>query len=68
MSNKIKRDWLIRARKLKGMTQDDVARFVGITPAAVCHYEVGLRDPKPAVALKIANLLRVPKERFFWPV
>ena len=43
-------------RKLKGLTQNDVAIEVGLKPAAISKYEKNLREPKPKVLRIMADL------------
>ena len=48
-----------RYRKLRGMTQAQLAEAVGLTEGAVRHYESGIRAVKPEVLGSIANTLGV---------
>ncbi len=54
---------LIRdARHRSGMTLEDVAEKVGITPGALSHIESGRRLPQSYNAVAIAEVLNVPRE------
>ncbi len=64
----MKREWLIKARKDKNMTHDEVAAVAGIDRSSYTRYESGIRTPKPDVAAKIAGLLNFNEGNFFWPV
>ena len=60
------RDWLKEARLSKNMSQKFVAENIGIARSVYTRYELGIRTPKPEIAKKIADLLGVEKEKFFW--
>lgn len=54
---------LIRdARHRSGLTLEDVAEKVGVTPGALSHIESGRRLPNPSNAVAIAEILGVPTE------
>jgi transcriptional regulator with XRE-family HTH domain len=54
---------LIRlARHRSGLTLEDVAEKVGITPGALSHIESGRRLPQAYNAVAIAEVLNVPRE------
>lgn len=44
-------------RKLRQMTQYELAKMVGITQAMVSHYETGRCNPDLETAARIANAL-----------
>lgn len=48
-----------RYRKLRGMTQAQLAEAVGLTEGAVRHYESGIRAVKPELLESIADTLGV---------
>lgn len=48
-----------RYRKLRGMTQAQLAEAVGMTEGAVRHYESGIRAVKPELLESIADTLGV---------
>lgn len=48
-----------RYRKLRGMTQAQLAEAVGLTEGAVRHYESGIRAVKPELLESIASALSV---------
>ena len=48
------------ARIQKGITQNALAKSLGVTPAMVGQYERDLRNPKPDTIRKIAEALDVP--------
>ncbi len=49
-------------RKLKKATQDDVAKYLGITRPAYTAYEAGKREPDDETKIKLANYLLLTKE------
>jgi Zn-dependent peptidase ImmA (M78 family)/transcriptional regulator with XRE-family HTH domain len=55
---------LALARRFRGMRKNELARAVGVTPAALSQYELGQSRPSPAVLGKLALALGVPA-RFF---
>lgn len=59
------REWLIKARKEKLMSQTEVAKQVGISQPSYCDIENGKISPKPSNAHKIADILNVEWTRFY---
>jgi Zn-dependent peptidase ImmA (M78 family)/transcriptional regulator with XRE-family HTH domain len=55
---------LMLARKFRGVRKNELARAVGVTPAALSQYELGQARPSPTVLAKLALALGVPV-RFF---
>ncbi len=60
------RRWLIDARHKKGLTQQSVAQILDISRTSYARYEAGMRTPNPNLADRIARLLDVKREHFFW--
>lgn len=56
---KKKRQSLIKARKLKGHTQEEVAYIIGISRSFYNQIETGERNPSYRTAFKISQLLSV---------
>ena len=50
------------ARKTSGLTLEEVARQVDLTPGALSHIENGKRLPDPKNAVRIAKALGIPQE------
>lgn len=50
---------LARARSARGLSLRDVADVVGLTPAAICDYEAGRREPPGLTLIDVAKVLRV---------
>ena len=48
---------LARMRAEKGFSQEELAKRVGVTQAAIWQYENHLATPKIAIAISIANAL-----------
>jgi transcriptional regulator with XRE-family HTH domain len=48
---------LREARERAGLTQSDVARAIGVSPAAVSRWEAGKRRPSAATAARLGRLL-----------
>lgn len=53
------KDKIARMRKVKGLTQLELAKKVGITKRAIQNYESGNRTPRLDVITKIAQALEV---------
>lgn len=51
---------LRNAREIKGLTQVDVARELGVTQGAVRQWEVGATTPSAGKLAKVAALLDIP--------
>lgn len=49
-----------------GMTQDDLARAIGVSRKTISTIEVGRFVPSTSIALLIARHFGVPVERVFW--
>ncbi|WP_206831456.1 helix-turn-helix transcriptional regulator [Alicyclobacillus fructus] len=54
-------------RKLKQMTQADLARALGISLATIGGIERGTRQPTPDLASAIASVLCVDEEELYGP-
>ena len=59
MSKKTLADRLREMRKLRGMTQTEVAARAGTSSATISHFETGQREPGPANLKKLADALGV---------
>ncbi len=53
------KDKIARLRKIKGLTQIELAKKVGITTRAIQNYEMGTRTPRIDVVTRIASVLEV---------
>lgn len=47
------------ARRADGLTQEQLAEEIGITQAALCRYERGIREPEPNILDRLAQALNV---------
>lgn len=61
MKNKLK---LLRAER--GITQDELAKILGITRPALSNIETGKFSPKGRLVIKIANYFGIPAEQIFF--
>lgn len=59
------REWLLTARKKKGMSQSEIAEMCGIKAPSYCTIENGKNFPSIATAKKIAAVLNFPWTKFF---
>lgn len=64
MKNK-RRYWLIMLRDNAGFTQKSLCELIGIDRGNYSMIENGKRDPRPEVALKIAQALNFNMEKFY---
>lgn len=46
-------------REQRGITQEDLAKYLNMTKHAISKYELGERTPDPEVVLKLANYFGV---------
>ena len=53
------KDNITRLRKVRGLTQIELAKKIGVTTRAIQNYESGTRVPRIDVVTKIANALEV---------
>ena len=51
-------------REARGLNATTLAELVGVTPAAMGHYEKGLQSPRPEVMRAIAEKLALPVRHF----
>lgn len=54
-----KRHLLIKARKAKALSQDDLAKLMGLSTTTICRYENGERTPNFPTAKKLCKLLEI---------
>lgn len=52
------------AREAVGLTQEQLAKMIGISPTAICYYEYGMRKPPLHHLLEIATVTEQPIEFF----
>ena len=60
-----RRDWLIKYREKKGLSQSDVAKQTEITQQMYSYIENGTRRTRPELAKKIADILNFSWTRFY---
>ncbi len=55
---------MIKEARIKlGMSQEELARKLGITKNAISNYENGIRVPKWSIALQLSRILKIPLEK-----
>lgn len=59
---------LLNARKLRGLTQAQIAKLAGIDRTVYTRIERGQRIPTVNTAIIIADILQVDVENIFMPV
>ena len=50
---------IIRIRKARGLTRNDLARLIGVDRETSARYERGTREPKASVVAQLAAALKV---------
>lgn len=56
----------IRAlRRLKRVTQQQLARQINLSASQLSNIERGVKEPKPELLEKMAAALNIPREEFF---
>ena len=56
---------IVRLRKTRGLTQQELADATGISRRAVAHYETAGKDMPPDVAVRVANAFGVSVDELF---
>lgn len=52
---------MIRARRMaRGMSQEQLASIIGVSPSAIGMYEAGRRKPKDTIVEALADVFNVP--------
>ena len=59
-----KREWLLNARKEKGLSTQGIAGIFGISPTHYNDIENGKRNPSIALSIVIAEFFKIPVLRF----
>lgn len=59
------RKWLVMARKMRGLSQKEVADAVEVAQPVYCRYETGERTPSVSTAKRIAAALGFDWTEFF---
>lgn len=54
----MKNDFLIKARKEKGLTQEELADKLGYSKASVSNWENGYSNPSLSDAFKVSEILK----------
>ena len=67
MAEKEIKDIICYNRKRLGLTQEQLAAELGVTPQAVSNWERGIRTPSDYMKVKIAQYYGVTVESIFFP-
>lgn len=59
------REWLIRARIKKNLTQEELGKKVGVTSNCITQYEKNVRFPKPQILVKLCEVLEIDIKKFY---
>ena len=61
----MKREWLIEKRKIKKISQEDLANKCDVSQVTIARIEAGERRPSPELAKKIADVLNFSWTKFY---
>lgn len=61
----LKRKWLIEKRKIKKLSQEDLANKCEVSQVTIARIEAGERRPSPELAKKIADVLNFSWTKFY---
>ncbi len=61
----LKRKWLIEKRKIKKLSQEDLANKCEVSQVTIARIEAGERRPSPKLAKKIADVLNFSWTKFY---
>ncbi|MEM5639866.1 helix-turn-helix transcriptional regulator [Bacillus toyonensis] len=61
----MKREWLIKLRKDKGLKQLEIAKTLDISSNYYCEIEKGKKNPRWNIAMRIAEFFDVSVDNFF---
>lgn len=61
----MKREWLIKLRKEKGLKQFEMAKTLDISSNYYCEIESGKKNPRWNIAMRIATFFDVTVDNFF---
>lgn len=61
----MKRSWLVKKRKLKKMSQEELAIKCDVSQVTIARIENGERRPSPELAKKIADVLDFSWTKFY---
>lgn len=59
------KDRISEFRKIRGMTQTELAKEIGVTTRSVQHYESGARLPRKETITRIAKVLGVSRNALY---
>jgi len=60
--NRVRREWLVEARRIAGLTQDELAQKLWVSIGAVCHWETGRTVPGGPTRKLLALYLSLPED------
>ena len=63
--NILKREWLVAYRVAKNLSQDDVAKAIGVTQMTISNIENGIRRPSPQVAQALGRIFKFDWTKFY---
>ena len=61
----MKRDWLIKKRKAKKISQEELALKCDVSQVTIARIETGERRPSPELSKKIADVLNFSWTKFY---
>ncbi len=61
----MKRQWLIDARQKADLSQEEISKLLNIAQPTYASYELGIRTPKPRIAIEIGRILNINWQQFY---
>lgn len=61
------RSKLIKLRTEKGLTQEQMAKLLGVSRATYANYEYGYRNPSLKNIIEMKKIFNVSDDKFFLP-
>lgn len=62
----MKNERLIELRKTAGLTQEDLAKEIGLTQSMIAHIEAGRKEPSKKYKIRLAKFFNVSVEWLFY--
>lgn len=62
----MKNQRLIELRKTTGLTQEDLAKEIGLTQSMIAHIEAGRKEPSKKYKIRLAKFFNVSVDWLFY--
>lgn len=54
-------------RQKRKLSQQELAKAIGVSPITICRYECGTADPRLSMVEKIADFLEISERELLFP-